>query len=89
MHESADYYFLFCLHFYFCYCISCIIDALNSECIGEVPIMQLHTWVIKIVNIQAKSPSVETGRLLKERICSHLEQILSFNRSPFYEKGCN
>ena len=29
------------------------------------------------------------GRLLKERICPHWELILSFKRSPIYEKGCN
>ena len=57
--------------------------------IGVVPIMHLRTCVIKNSNIQGMSPNVVYYKelLLKERIRSLWEQILSFKRSSHFEKG--
>ena len=57
--------------------------------------MQLRMWVLKIVHIQGRSPNVVSDfpyikeLLLKERICSLWEQILSFKKKSHFEKGRN
>ena len=59
--------------------------------IGVAPITQLGTCIMKIVHIK-RGNSVfpyHKGLLLKERISSRREQILSFMRSPHFEKGRN
>ena len=60
---------------------------------GVAPITQLRTWIMKKVHIQGRSPKVDSDfryrkeLLLKERIRSLWEQILSLKRSSHFEKG--
>ena len=65
------------------------------EGIRIAPVAQLCKCLMKIVHIQIKSPNVEIRvfrtindcYILKERIRSLWEQILSFKRSPIYKNG--
>ena len=64
--------------------------------IGVAPIMQVKHVPYKNSNIQGRSLNVikvifsyYKELLIKERICSQREQILSFKRSSHFEKGCN
>ena len=63
--------------------------------IGVAPITQLRKCVMKIIHIQGRSPNVESDLpynkelLLKDRIRSLREQILSFKRSSHFEKVRN
>ena len=78
-------------------CTNCSGISLNNTAIriiiGLAPITQLCTSVMKIVHIQGRSPNVVSDfpyhkeLLIKERICSLWEQILSFKRSSHFEKG--
>ena len=67
----------------------------SSNSIGVATITQLGMCVMKIVHIQGRSPNVVSDfpyhkeLLLKERICSLWEQILSFKRSSNFEMGRN
>ena len=66
-----------------------------AHIIGLTPITQLHTCIIKIVTFKGghscgKSDlSYHKELLLKERIHSLWEQILSFKRSSHFEKDRN
>ena len=63
--------------------------------IGVAPIAQLRACVTKIVHIQRRSPNIVSdfpyhkGLLLKERIRSLWEQILSFKIHSNFKKGCD
>ena len=57
--------------------------------IGVASIMQYRHMRNKKSNTQGSSPNVVKELLLKERICSLWEQILSFKRSSHFEKGRN
>ena len=62
-------------------------------CIGVAPITQLRTCVIKIEPFKGGHPMCQSDSsyhkelLLKERIRSLWEQILTFKRSSHFEKG--
>ena len=70
-------------------------SAVYTPSIDVAPITQLRMCVMKIVHIQGKSPDVVSDfpyhkeLVLKERIHSLWEQILSFKRSSNFKKGRN
>ena len=59
-------------------------SKLSNKSIGVAPITQLRTCITKLVHIQGRSPNVVSDfpyhkeLLLKERIRSLWEQVLSF-----------
>ena len=67
----------------------------TQQSIGVAPIMQYMYVCNKNCNTQGSSPNVlklifvPKELLLKERIHSHWDQILSFKRSSHFEKGRN
>ena len=67
----------------------------SPVCIGVAPITQLCTCVIKIITFKEVTLCGKSDfpyhkeLLLKERIHSLWEQILSYKRSSYFEKGSN